>query len=244
MRDVLAEAKYPEDQLQECVDTFVVNAKCIGLLRTIAGSERVISIQQLLEEHPTRTPSSEFAVVGEPSPVEEAEGVGDYDWSKICFYVAPIGEPDSEARQHSDLILASLVEPALAELDLKVLRADAIARPGVITKQVIEHVAKARLVVADLSFHNPNVFYELAFRHATRKPVLHLIRAFDPIPFDLDQFRTIRIDTSGLYSFVPQIETYRAEIATHARRALEEPADAGPLSVFYPEFRSLFADAA
>jgi hypothetical protein len=243
MRDVLAEAKYPEDQLQECVDTFVVNAKFVGLLRTIAGSERVISIQQLLEEHPERTPP-EFPAVSEASPVEEAGGAGDYDWSKICFYVAPIGEPESEARQHSDLILASLVEPALAELDLKVVRADAIETPGVITKQVIEHVAKARLVVADLSFHNPNVFYELAFRHATRKPVVHLIRAFDPIPFDLDQFRTIKIDTSGLYSFVPQIETYRAEIASHARRALEEPADAGPLSVFYPEFRSLLPNAA
>lgn len=242
MRDILAEAHYPADQLQECVDTFVVNAKFIGLLRTIAGSERLISIQQRLEDYPEHV-SSKFGGT-EVSLVDEDAGDGDYDWLKICFYVAPIGERDSEARKHSDLILASLVEPALAELGLKVVRADAIETPGVITKQIIEHIAKARLVVADLSFHNPNVFYELALRHATRKPVLHLIRVLDRIPFDLDQFRTIKIDTGGLYSFVPQIETYRAEIATHARRALEEPVDAGPLSVFYPEFGAVLANAA
>jgi hypothetical protein len=44
-------------------------------------------------------------------------------------------------------------------------RVDAIG--GCRAAQVIEHVAKARLVVADLSFHDPNVFYELALRHAT-----------------------------------------------------------------------------
>ena len=138
-------------------------------------------------------------------------------------------------RQHSDLILASLVEPAIEELDLHVIRADGIDRPGVITAQVIEHIAKARLVVADLSFHNPNVFYELALRHATGKPTVHLIRTQDRIPFDIDQFRTIRVDTTDLYAFVPQIETYKAEIATQARRPLdEEGTPAGPLVVFYP----------
>jgi hypothetical protein len=123
------------------------------------------------------------------------------------------------------------------ELGLTVIRADQIDKPGMITTQVIEHVTHAKLVVADLSFHNPNVFYELALRHATGKPTIHLIRAEDDIPFDLDQFRTIKIDTSDLYAFVPAMETYKAEISTQARRALEE-ADtaAGPLSVFYPGF--------
>jgi hypothetical protein len=92
------------------------------------------------------------------------------------------------------------------------------------------------LVVADLSFHNPNVFYELALRHALGKPTVHVIRTQDRIPFDIEQFRTIRIDTTDLYAFVPQIETYKAEIATQARRALdEEGTPAGPLVVFYPD---------
>ncbi len=244
MRDVLSDAGYPGDLLQEAVETFIVNAKFVGLLRTIAGSERLISIEQLLEELPASSARTVVAASSEEA-LEASAGASDaVDWSATCFYVAPIGDVDSEVRQHSDVILAALVEPALAELGLKVVRADGIDTPGVITKQVIEHIAKAKLVVADLSFHNPNVFYELALRHATGKPTIHLIRSTDRIPFDIDQFRTIRIDTSGLYSFVPQIETYRAEIATHARRALDEKAESvNPLFVFYPEFRSVLEAA-
>jgi hypothetical protein len=44
----------------------------------------------------------------------------------------------------------------------------ALARSAAVERRrLIEHVAKARLVVADLSFHNPDVFYELALWHAT-----------------------------------------------------------------------------
>lgn len=244
MRDALAEGGYQDDELQECVETFVVNAKFLGLLRTSAGSERLVSIDQLVDELPARSPRQPGMVgdvVTTPEPGARRNGDDrvsvDGDWSHICFFVAPIGGDASETRQHSDLILASLVEPAIEELGLTVVRADGIDRPGIITAQVIEHIAKGRLVVADLSFHNPNVFYELALRHATGKPTVHLIRAQDEIPFDIDQFRTIRIDTTDLYAFVPQIETYKAEIATHARRALdEEGTRAGPLAVFYPDF--------
>ena len=114
------------------------------------------------------------------------------DWSKICFYITPIGEEDSEERRHSDLFLNSIVEPALEEFDLKVVRADQIGKPGMITSQVIEHVLKSRLVIADLSFHNPNVFYELCLRHVCRLPTVQIIRKADRIPFDLDQFRQYR----------------------------------------------------
>lgn len=240
MRDALAEEGHKDDELQECVETFIVNAKFLGLLRTIAGSERLFSIEQLTDELPARATRTAALTEGLIAPATTSNGTdsvfaGD-DWSRICFFVAPIGDENTEMRLHSDLILASLVEPAIEELELGVVRADGIDRPGVITAQVIEHIAKARLVVADLSFHNPNVFYELALRHATGKPTVHLIRAQDRIPFDIDQFRTIRIDTTDLYTFVPQIETYKAEIATQARRALdEENTPAGPLTIFYPD---------
>jgi hypothetical protein len=150
MKDVLADAGFPSELLQEAVETFIVNAKFVGLLRTIAGSERLISVEQLLEEAPAGTAAG-VAVLADGTT---ADSSGAVDWSTTCFYVAPIGDADSEVRQHSDVILAALVEPALAELGLSVIRADGIEAPGVITKQVIEHIAKAKLVVADLSFHN------------------------------------------------------------------------------------------
>src|SRR5262249_5776150 len=141
----------------------------------------------------------------------------------MAFYITPIGEPGTEQRQHSDLFLGSIVEPALESLKLTVVRADKIDRPGVITKQVIEYLMKARLVIADLSYHNPNVFYELAVRHMLKKPVVQLMRSLDKIPFDVNQVRTISIDTTSIYTLTPKLDAYRAEIATQVRRALENP---------------------
>ena len=82
-----------------------------------------------------------------------------------------------------------------------------------ITSQVLEYLKKSKLAIADLSYLNPNVFYEVALRHALRLPVVQLIRKADRLPFDVNQTRTITIDTTDIYSLIPKIQTYRSEIA-------------------------------
>jgi hypothetical protein len=118
---------------------------------------------------------------------------------------------------------------------LKVVRADSIDKPGIITRQIIEYIMRSRLVIADLSFHNPNVFYELALRHAVKLPIVQLIRISAKVPFDVNQMRTIQIDTTDIYSLVPKIEFYRAEIANQVRRALEvDHIVDTPISTYFP----------
>ena len=93
------------------------------------------------------------------------------------------------------------------------------------------------MAIADLSYLNPNVFYEVALRHALRLPVVQLIRKADRLPFDVNQSRTLVFDTTDIYSLVPKLQTYRSEIATQARKALEDPESVGnPVSIFYPDF--------
>jgi hypothetical protein len=229
---------------EEAVDTFIVNLRDLGLLQTLSGAERIVTVDHLLDTLPAAsktevdTQQSRIHSPGHLVTLEQA------NFESTCFYVTPIGEEDSEQRKHSDLFLGSIVEPALEQFQLNVVRADAIDKPGVITRQIIDYLLRSRLVIADLSFHNPNVFYELAIRHAARLPVVQLIRASDRIPFDLNQVRTIKIDTSDIYSLVPKIETYKSELGSQVRRALENPDSVdNPISTFYPNLKMQLDEA-
>ena len=198
MKDVLQDSEIEVPDPDECVDTFTVNAKNMGLLRTIGGAETLVSISQVVDELPKNNGS--LSILGNSHPMPLSKNVvssndAPGDWQKICFYITPIGAEDSEERKHSDLFMSSLVQPALDELGLTVVRADKIGDPGMITSQVLEYLKRSRLAIADLSYLNPNVFNEVALRHALRLPVVQLIRKADRLPFDVNQSRTLVFDT-------------------------------------------------
>ena len=243
MIDALIEFGVPSVFCEEAVDTFVVNLRFVGLLKTLSGAERLIGEDYLLESLPSSPISSRVVHDNIASAAS-----GDRDQALItishaafestCFYITPIGEEGSEQRRHSDLFLGSFIEPALEQFQLRVVRADKIDKPGIITRQIIDYILRSRVVIADLSFHNPNVFYELALRHAIRKPVIQLVRAREKVPFDINQMRTITIDDADIYTLLPMVQTYRSEIATQVRRAIDTPTDTDtPISIYYPNFR-------
>ncbi len=222
--DHLRDLDVSEDDLAKCADAFIVNVKFLGLLRNVSGAERLLSIEHVLEEMPNEATSSSGAamvsgkIVGAvPASAETS------DWSKICFYITPIGDEGSDQRKHSDLFLNYVVEPAIEELKLKIVRADQIGKPGMIGAQIVEHILRSRLVIADLSFHNPNVFYELCLRHVIGLPLVQIIREKDKIPFDVQQYRTIPIDNGDIYTLIPKLDVYKSQIAMQARQALENP---------------------
>ena len=235
--DAAIEFDVSKDASEEAVETFIVNLRFVGLLKTLSGAERIVSVDHALDQLPSsvsidrilETQSSSAAII----TAEHAH------FETVCFYITPIGSSDSEQRQHADLFFGSIVEPALQSFGLKLIRADSIDKPGVITKQIIEYIVKCRLVIVDISYHNPNVFYELAIRHMMRLLIVQIIRKADHIPFDINQMRTIIIDTTNIYTLTPKIATYQAEISSQVRRALEN-ADAveTPISTYFPGLRA------
>lgn len=237
--DAMKEFGVPTQFSDEGVDTFIVNLRFLGLLQTLSGADRIVSVEHLLDSLPSSgtaqaSPSVASAAAGMRAVITQEAAA----FETTCFYITPIGDEGSDARKHSDLFLGSIVEPALSPFNLKVVRADNIAEPGIITRQIVEHLFRSRLVIADLSFHNPNVFYELALRHAVRLPIVQIIRGGDRVPFDVNQMRTVVIDNHDIYSLVPKLETYRSEIATQVRSALEAKADVDtPLSAYFPNFK-------
>ena len=173
-----------------------------------------------------------------PDIVEEAVSTapGAQMYEMMCFVVTPIGEDDSEQRRHANMILKNVIEPVVGELGLKAMRADQIDRAGLITKQIFQCLAHARICVADLSFNNPNAFYELGVRHMCKLPTVQIIRKGDRIPFDVSQGRTIKIDMTDVYSVMESVESAKRELRQHLKAALasEYKGEDNPVNTYLP----------
>ena len=218
--DSLGELGLDEAYREDGAELFIENARYIGLIKLLSGAERIVPIEQLIEETESNDTFSEKEII---SGEEDIQANGTSEWDKVCFYIAPIGSDNSEERKHSDLFLENIVSPAIEGFGFKVVRADNISKAGMITSQIIDYIVNAGLVICDLSFHNPNVFYELSLRHSTKKPTVHIIRKKDGIPFDINDFRTIIIDDTDIYTLIPAIESYKSQIAQQVRQMLDDP---------------------
>lgn len=122
---------------------------------------------------------------------------------KSCFVIGRVGEPDTEERRHADDLTDFIITPAALAVGIageNVKRADRLSSSGVITNEIVDHLVKSDIVVADLTGHNANVFYELAIRHVIRKPFVHMIALGERIPFDVGATRAIRFDIHDLRS--------------------------------------------
>lgn len=147
---------------------------------------------------------------------------------KLCFVIAPIGEAESDTRKRSDQILKHIIGPAATDCGYKSMRADHISEPGIITSQVIQHIVEDPLVIADLTDRNPNVFYELAIRHAIRKPLVQIIKKGETIPFDVAGTRTIHVDHHDLDS----VEEAKSEIGKQIKSVEKDASQVDtPISV-------------
>ena len=90
-----------------------------------------------------------------------------------------------------------LIQKALKNIGINGTTTAAILEAGNIREDMFHLLLTADLVIADLSIHNANVFYELGIRHALRDKRTFLIRCSkDEIPFDLktDRYLTYEPD--------------------------------------------------
>jgi hypothetical protein len=114
-------------------------------------------------------------------------------FEKECFFISPIGEEGSETRQRANGVLNAIVEPAATAVGLAAVRADRIGEGGQVNLQIIEHVCRSAVAVADLTGGNLNVYYEVGMRHTARLPLVLIADESEreQLPFDILTQRTI-----------------------------------------------------
>jgi hypothetical protein len=103
---------------------------------------------------------------------------------KLCFVIMPFREELNEVYEYG-------IKPAVIESGYRCIRADESIGIGNITRVIIEHILQADVIVADLTGHNPNVFYELGVAHSVGNKTIMITQDIESIPFDISPYHII-----------------------------------------------------
>ncbi|SAL10893.1 tetratricopeptide repeat-containing protein [Caballeronia telluris] len=108
-----------------------------------------------------------------------------------AFIVRPFG---TKRGMDFDHVGETLIGAALTQCGIEGRTTSEIMSPGNIRESMFELLLTADIVIADVTLHNANVYYELGIRHALRDRITVLLRgvggelaelAPDAVPFDL-----------------------------------------------------------
>ena len=108
-----------------------------------------------------------------------------------------------------DKVQEELLDPALALLKIKGGTTGKIFEAGDIREDMFSLLLMADLVIADITMHNANAFYELGIRHALRDRRTILIKSpgMSETPFDILGYRYLSYDYNAPGAALPDLVT-------------------------------------
>jgi hypothetical protein len=197
--------RIPQAKLDEFKSIFIETLQKAHLLEEHNGKYRVIDISQ--EEAHRDDSSDTLKKLGKSVSINPNDS---------CFVVMPFALP---LGNHYSLIY----EPAIRKAGLRPVRADDdIFTTGKIIDQVWAGINAAKVLVAELTDRNPNVFYELGLAHALRKPVVLISSNEEDVPFDVRHIRVIYYDVNDPFWG----DKLMAKVAENILSAIRNPEEA------------------
>ena len=134
-----------------------------------------------------------------------------------CFVLMPFG--NWYDRYYSEIYASAIIDAGFEPV-----RADGLFSTGSVMEQILEQIHKAKVLRADLTGKNPNVFYELGLSHARRKPVVFVSGDLEDVPFDLRHLRVVIYEVRE-----PKWdEKLRKHITAYLKNAKTDPAKSIP----------------
>lgn len=145
------------------------------------------------------------------------------DAKQTCFVLMPFQEPFTR-------YFAKIVKPAVENCGLYAVRGDSLFTPTAIMDDVWNGIRSARILIAELTGRNPNVFYELGLAHAISKPVVLIAQGIEDVPFDLRGIRVLLYDKDN-----PEWgEELKTKLIRAIREVMDRPLDAIPVTFKSP----------
>lgn len=195
----------PPDNHQDFRAIFIENLTDADLVENVDGKTRVRDVSKASGPEPGADATL--------SKLGKAAGVTTGD---TCFVMMPFKGAIGAYYQ-------SIYEPAIKRAGLRPIRADDdIFSTGKIVDQIWSGIHAAKILVAELTGRNPNVFYELGLAHALEKPVVLVSSNQEDVPFDVQHIRVIYYDTSDPFWGDKLI----SKIAENIVSALKNPSEA------------------
>jgi hypothetical protein len=192
----------PAEKVAEFKEVFLASLQSAQLVEKKEDKYRILDIAAAAEESATT--------------IKKLSTAANVSASDSCFVLMPFGPPVGDYYQQ-------IYEPAIKKAGIRPVRADAdIFGTGKIIDQIWEGINAAKVLVAELTNRNPNVFYELGLAHALNKPVVLVSSNEDDVPFDLKHIRVIYYNVSDPFWGQKLIE----KVAENILSALKNPEEA------------------
>jgi len=115
------------------------------------------------------------------------------------FHVSPVNPRAFVVMQFSapyNDVYSEVIKLVCEEEGVDVTRIDEEAGPGLIIQDINRTIRESKIIIADISPINANVFYEVGFAHALNKPTILLAEKGTKLPFDVSPFRTLFYENS------------------------------------------------
>ncbi len=97
--------------------------------------------------------------------------------------------------QYNEVYL-EVIKKICEEEKINVIRIDEESGPGLVIQDITRTIYEAKIIIADISPVNANVFYEVGFAHALNKPTILIAQKDTKLPFDVSSFRTLFYENS------------------------------------------------
>lgn len=171
--------KILKDKLSEFKTIFFESLATAELISDHDGKSRVIDITS--ESSVQDKAKESFKKLEKTAKVKTGDS---------CFVMMPFADPLGSYYE-------KVYKPAIEKAGLTPVRADnELFGTGKIIDQIWTGINSAKVLIAELTDRNPNVFYELGLAHALQKPVVLISSNEKDVPFDLHHIRVIYYDVT------------------------------------------------
>ena len=147
---------------------------------------------------------------------------------KVCYVIMPFAEEYERTYREAIRPAIDQVKKARGE-EWLCYRADDIRVPGSITKEIVNSLYTADIVIADLTGHNPNVFYELGIVHSTRRFTIMIAPEEEQRPIDINMYRVVLYKASDMDKLSEDLARAILDVLSHGKDIANPVLDFAPI---------------